>query len=651
MTLKNLLLIVFLFVSCSSIPEKKEPVPASAALTAAFQSAKVSASKKDFRSALIKFNGIIAKAPDSHLAVEAHIAIGDIYFSQKRWDEAYISYMKVVNGLIQTPLEAEAGIKATQCLIKEEKYPEALQHIDATLKIQSLSKDALFSGLKLRLQILKQIGAPLEEVKTLLHLHANASNETQKQEYKLQAVSIVENTLSVQQLEEVAGDSKYGFAQPPALFRIGLLRFERSEFSEARSYLSTVVQTAPNTELAERSNDLLNQIRAREQVNPRRIGVVLPLTGRLQKVGYKTLRGIQLGLGIFGRSRSGIELAVVDSAGNPATARRAVEKLVVEDHVIAIIGSLSSREASAIASKAQELGVPNIALSQKSGLTEVGDFVFRNALTSETQVKHLVNEAIKVRGINRFAILYPKDSYGVEFANLFWDEVVRQGGEIRGVQSYKSGETDFNLPIKKLVGTDDTEARKWEFKLRLEEYKKNKPQYTRKNETSNLLPPIIDFEGVFIPDSARALGQIAPTLAYNDVKDITLIGTNLWNTPSTIERAGKHLKDPLFIDSFLTSDVSVQNTAFYQDFSKTFGEPPEDFELQAFDSAIIFRSILESGASTRSEVQSRLSNLSQLQGALGPLSVTESREVARPVVLLTIKDNQIVRTTEATSIK
>jgi ABC-type branched-subunit amino acid transport system substrate-binding protein len=125
----------------------------------------------------------------------------------------------------------------------------------------------------------------------------------------------------------------------------------------------------------------------------------------------------------------------MDSEGNPDNARRGVERLVKEDNVIAIIGSLLSKTAPAVAAKANELGVPTLALSQKAGVTEVGPSVFRNALTSEMQVRQLVKSAMEDLKLRRFAILYPNDPYGVEYANIFWDEVLARGGVITAAQT------------------------------------------------------------------------------------------------------------------------------------------------------------------------------------------------------------------------
>ena len=61
-------------------------------------------------------------------------------------------------------------------------------------------------------------------------------------------------------------------------------------------------------------------------------------------------------------------------------------------------------------------------------------------------------QATQDLGAQRFAILYPRDSYGLGLRKLFWNAVEQQGGRIVGVASYDPDATDFQKPIRRLVG-------------------------------------------------------------------------------------------------------------------------------------------------------------------------------------------------------
>ena len=478
-----------------------------------------------------------------------------------------------------------------------------------------------------------------EALRELVNLSVTAPTKQEQEAYRLRAIEMAENKLDEDALKNVARDSDYGFIRGHAMYKLGELALDAHDKDSAKKYFTSVTEFLPGSDLAARSQDIISQLDASRFVQSKTIGVVLPLSGKNANIGQRALRGIEMGLGL-NLPGSGFKLAVMDSEGNPDNARRGVERLVKEDNVIAIIGSLLSKTAPAVASKADELGVPTIALSQRSGINEAGPRVFRNALTSEMQIRYLVRVAIDEMGIRKFGIMYPNDPYGVEYANIFWDEVLARGGEITAVQTYGNKETDFRYPIQRLVGTFYAEARNDEYKARLKELQKDKKHSGREKTAEDILPPVVDFDALFIPDSARALGQISAMLAYNDVRGIKLLGTNLWNTKDIAKRAGNSAGNLLFVDSFLSSSAS-DKIRFVSEYKSLFKEEPSLIEIQAYDSALILRQLVAGGASTRDDLSRRLMGLKKFPGALGSLDMSPDREIERPLMALTIEHGEI----------
>lgn len=451
------------------------------------------------------------------------------------------------------------------------------------------------------------------------------------------AIDLVETKIEQKHLESISEDSDYGFTRGHALFRLGQTSMESRDFKRARKLFSQVAVLSPGSDLGIRASDFLAQLDTLDKVQPKTVGVVLPLSGKNSTLGLKALRGIELGFGLH-QSSSNFKLALIDSEGNPDTARRGVERLIREDNVIAIVGSLLSKTATAVAAKANEFGVPSIGLSQKSSLTEVGPAVFRNSLTSEMQVRHLVKVSM-AKGMRKFAILFPNDSYGIEYANVFWDEVLARGGEITAVQSYDPKETDFRYSVQRLVGTFYIEARLDEYKARSKDMAETnkKIRATRENiNAEDILPPLVDFDAVFIPDSAKTMGQLAAFLAYSGVKNVSLLGTSLWNSPGLGKRAGRFSNQVLFVDGLWLGSATTKKSRFFQEYLALFQEEPSFIEFQAYDSALLLRQLIVQGANSREEVTERLTNLSQFPGALGEMSMSPTRELTRPVVALTV---------------
>ena len=639
-----LLLLAFICSCAATLPVKREPKKVSPGAEREFRSAESLAQKGDSKKAMPRLKKFVQQNPETELTADAYFQMAQLHQNSQQYQEALNNYLAIINMPVASPLETEAGLRAAKLQLKLGQMAEADKLIDRASRGKNLTPEQQIELEKLRLESALAQKRHLLAIESLVLLTEKHPQPAEREKYRAQAQESLDSRLSEDELREVADGKRFSFLQSLAKFRYGVLMADQRQYSRARDYLVGAAELVPDTELAERANRLVAQIDSRHRVDPRTIGVVLPLSGKQAAIGYKALRGIQLGLGVFGRSPQ-FKLAIVDSEGNPDTARRAVERLVQEDNVIAMIGGLLSKTATTEAAKAQEFGVPMILLTQKAGITQAGDFIFRNALTSQMQVQMLVDTAMDKMGLRNFAILYPNDAYGVEFANLFWDEVRSRNGGISGVQPYDPQETDFRGHVQRLVGTYYYEDRADEFRLYAKAHNEKNPKRSSRQggpSLEELLPPIVDFDAIFIPDSAKAVGQIAPMLAYNNVSGVRLLGTNIWNSPALISRGQKFVEGAVFVDSYLNADPSFVNSEFHSSFKATFDEDPGFTEVQSFDSALILRQVIVAGASTRTGLRERLSGLQNMPGALGRLSVNGEREFVRPLSALTVRDGKIM---------
>lgn len=632
-----LLFSVFIF-SCASA--KKDPLPPTPSAKTEYNKAKIDIEAGESKKAITRLKKIIEKNPDSSIAHDSQILLGQIYFKSNDFNSSYKSYLSLLNSEYSSSREDEARLGAVRALTKLGRFDEA-QALIKKVTSHSKSKSLLLEAHTLNTSVSTQTRDTFSTLSSFVYLAENSSTSASKENFRLRALDIVQNKLNLEELDQVATSDEFGFVSPYAALKAGQVYFADKIYSSAESRLDRVVSLSPGSDLAQDAQKILDQLIARRRVDPLVVGAVLPLTGKQSAVAHKTLRGLQLGLGVTGRSTSNLKLSVVDSEGHPDTARRAVERLVVEDSAIGIVGDLVSRTAEAVSTKSEELGVPNVSLSQRAGLTQMGTFVFRNALTSESQVKELVTAAMEVQGLRRFAVLYPNDAYGVEYANLFWDEVLRRGGQVVAAQSYAADEKNFGPVIRRLVGTFYLEDRSEEYAFLLRDwYSKQKSITARTESPDDLLPPIQRFDAIFIPDSAKALGQIASMLLYQNIQTTRLLGTNLWNTKDIVERGTRLIDGGLFIDASSAIDQSYQKTDFAKEFKSIYGEDPGVFEAQAYDTGLALRRLLSAGVSSRSELRDRLENMGSFAGSLGNIRV-ENREFSRPLTVLTVQDSTV----------
>jgi branched-chain amino acid transport system substrate-binding protein len=467
--------------------------------------------------------------------------------------------------------------------------------------------------------------------------------------------NLIENTLSLNELEAAAADESLTAFKPHLLLKIGKVYQKNKDNDRAGEYYRSLATMYPQSTYATQASVLLASIQSTTETNANVIGAILPLTGRSANIGQHALNSLRLGLGLT-KGETKFRIALFDSQSDPDLAVKGVDKLINEDKAIVILGGFSAKEAVAIANRTELFSIPFVAFSQKPGLTNIGEYVFRNALTPEMQVDRLVSFAFEKLSAKRFAILYPNDSYGVEFGNSFWDHVLARGGQVTAAQIYDPKTTDFSEIVQKMVGTYYDEARKDELKQRTEELKlnakkrekdnKGKPQIFKSQRDSysdaNVLPPIVDFDVLFVPDNSRALGQVLAFMKYNDVTDMNYLGTNLWNSSDLPKRAANEDAGIYFVDSVDIHDSEVRESPFFKEYFETYNEEPTIVEIQTYEAARIIREQILSGATGRETLAASLRGLGSAPGIIGKLEMNEQRELVRPVHVLML-DSGVVK--------
>ena len=512
---------------------------------------------------------------------------------------------------------------------------------DLLYKREFLPKEILTKIYQLQLNIL--LKASEMEPEKLLEAYCNILQQTgqKKSVYRKKAFHLIIN-MKEKELREVEEKKYIAPVKDLIFYQLGKTLFYKEKFNKSYNFLKKFLSSSIDSNLEERALKYLKAIESRKIINKRYIGAILPLSGPSAKIGKRSLKGLQMGLNFYIDEKSSFQLIILDSQGQADKAKKAVEKLVTQHHVIAIVGGVLSRTANAIAEEAQNFGIPAILTSQKSRLTKTGQYVFQNSLTSSLITSQLTKFLTTKFKIKTFAILYPNDSYGVDYTNAFWKTVKQQGGIITGAQTYKPGETDFNGPIKRLTGTYYKKDRLTEYKEKLKDWYLKKPQLPQNRSVSknNILAPIVDFEALFIPDSIKTLDSIASHLLYNDIKNIYLVGPSLWNQPLSIKKSSRYLKEAFFADTSLFTK-KFQETDFYAQFLQIFNQKPGLFELLAYEATLLLRQIIINGADNRSELRKELQNTKKFYGPLGELSINKNREFVRPLQLFKIENHKI----------
>ena len=472
---------------------------------------------------------------------------------------------------------------------------------------------------------------------------------------------------------EVTADlinEKLGVAQVSALiqklgngFPVDLLILrEISSFrttGDIANYVASIekfIETFPKHSRKAEVQSWLNLIKE-DTVAKIKIGVVLPLTGKLALTGQRVLQGIQLAVNQLPfQYREKLGLEVRDSGS--LSVKRALAELAGLPNVVGIIGPLLSDEVKIAGEVARQYQIPIFSpTASTQGLVDTNPYIFRNALTREIQAKFLAEYSINTLHLRRFAVLHPFEPFGLELKDTFIREVEALGGEVVTVSGYERSQNDFKNQILQLGGVEDDELVKVAREIFL-----NDGKVEDFSDTSLLSRPIVDmghwsendveklkvslelsYDAIFIPGVYDKVGLIIPQLAFYNISNVVLLGTNGWNSPELVKMGGKHLKTVYFVDGYYPGSHQSEVRQFVEKFKTNFGEEPVYLSAQAFDAANIFIKIIRAGADSRIKMRENLKTVKNFPGVTGKTTLLPSGDSEKNIFALTIKRKKIVQ--------
>ena len=344
-----------------------------------------------------------------------------------------------------------AIVESLDSLLNERKYTELLA--EAARLIQATESSKAHSYIY---EYLGKAYFETDEVRNALMFFAlafeNAENTEKEQllvrfESDLSKIDpeTISSAISQVDNEETEGD---------LLYQLARIKYENRKYTDAKQLLAELIESAPKHEKTSSAEKMLAHIDSITGVDMRRIGCLLPLSGPYEAYGNKALKGIMYAVTEFNSQNpnSPFEVTVLDTESDIRTVGQMVAELD-ERRVALIIGPLAHSQEAAV--EAQKRGIPIITLTQKEGICEIGDYVFRHFITARMQVEALLSSATMNFGIRRFAVLYPDEPYGRTFAELFLSAAKRHGVSIKKVAAYEPDQTDFGDQIRSMVRYKD----------------------------------------------------------------------------------------------------------------------------------------------------------------------------------------------------
>lgn len=568
---------------------------------------------------------------------ESDMILGHQAYAKSDFERAIKHFSPVVNLNPPSRFRGEALFMIAQSEGALGRNPESL----ATLsKINLVEVPAALRGrfFAYWAKSATEAGRALEATLALIKANREVTDPEERKNIEAAVEANVQDRLSDADLNFVLREYPLPqFPAGPVLLRLVTVKLATGQRLEAQGLLQSIVATLPSSsKYHQKARVLLTRLSSLSDAATQRVGALLPLSGEQEGAGRAIVEGLQMALN---RAEGEDKLVLADSGPTVETAEAAFDRLVFEEKVMAVVGPLNGVQVDRISTKAAELGVPYISLSPRAGMIEKGPSIFRLALTPERQVKALVAYSWDRFNARRFAILFPEDNFGKEYATEYFRAVQEQGGVVTAAESYDPKQSDFRIQIENMVGKGFPAFRRTESEDAIKrEEEKLQRKLTRKETEKLSNPPIVDFDVIFIPDTYKALGQIAPALLFADVTTPLLLGPSSWHNPKLLERAGQYLEKALFVDMFAANRQSEVTKKFVQQYQARKGISPGSLAAIGYDVGLSLKAVFDRGSlSGRDELRARLEGLGTVDGALGLHNWDSKRDALAEIQLYQIK--------------
>jgi len=669
---RSALALAALALACATPPWGTRPVTVEE--QRAYDAAMTQA-ESDPAAARAALEAFVATWPDGPLVDDAELALGEIARRGGDPETALLHYYRVTTGHPGGDRADEARVRIAE-IERDRGNPDAARKILGRVKLSRLSEKDARSAYRVLADVAPD---PVARLRWLSVLRAEVS-ETEVDAIDVE-IDAVLASLDAGDLERAA--RQVGDREPAA--RVQLARAERAldanDLETARDALERAGKLPLSPRHAQRLAAVSERLRMREEgptdvsqlptfaAVMRRplpetrsasgtLGVVLPLTGPFARFGEESLHGILLAAGIFDQAAGDggprVQVIVRDSRGSPEGAAAAVRSLAEDSEVSAIVGPLLSAECEAAASVAQRERVSLLTLTAHEEIAHERSHVFRLRTRPLEDVQLIVDRARSL-GAERFAILYRDDAYGRGLRSLFWDTVEDSGGQVVGVASYDPKATDFKEPIRRLVGyvlLDDEEKKLIGRREAMLERARRLPaeealvmrQRARELTRSDgkPIPPIVDFDALFIPGIYENVVLIAPQLAFHDVTRTRLLGADGWYHEDLVRLAGDHLEGAIFAANFYPESPVPYVKSFTERFAATFDRQPGLFAAQAYDAANLVLVQLAKGFDDRQAMRDGVLSTEAYPGVSGVLTMRSDGNAHKRPFLLGVERGHVV---------
>ena len=338
------------------------------------------------------------------------------------------------------------------------------------------------------------------------------------------------------------------------------------------------------------------------------IGVVIPLTGRLgDSFGKPVQRGFELALNEINSAQpSGVQLKFIieDDQSTVDGALEAFNKFIHQEDVSVILGPATSGQTEKAFPIAQDNQVVAISpTSAARGLSAIGDFVFRVALTTDVLTPSGIEATQAKLGYQKAATMYDKaDLFSTDADAAVREVLAANGVEVLITETFQGGDTDFSEQLTRIHALDPDVI------------------------FVSSLPP----EKPGILTQGHQLGISAPFIVR------TL-------TAADVQTAGAAAEGAMTFIGWGSAIDTPVNQAFVQNYSAKYGIEPNNYAARSYATLHILAAAIANAQSTDSaSIRDALANIKDLDTIFGKFSFDTNGDAVYDAKVLIVKEGELV---------
>jgi len=347
--------------------------------------------------------------------------------------------------------------------------------------------------------------------------------------------------------------------------------------------------------------------------NKIKLGLIAPLTGDVKTFGESTRNGYQLAVdeanaagGINGKL---IEPKIADDKNDPTECANAGSKLINQDGVKLIVGSVASKCSNPLSDLCQSSKVVMISTASTNPMVTVTDkgvrkdYVFRACYIDPFQGAVGARFALDNLKAKTAAVLYDVgNDYSKGLAEYFKNTFTQGGGTIVLYKSYAKDDVDFSSLL-----TDVKQANP---------------------------------EVLFLPDYYQKVGLIARKARELNIP-AKLLGGDGWDSPDMTKIAGDAINGGYFTNHYSPDDQRPEVQDFVKKYKAKYGASPDALATLAYDATnLMLEAIRRAGNEKPEAVRDAMAKISDFPTVSGKISFDQNGNPLKSAVVLQYQNGQ-----------